>query len=646
MPTTNLNIGMPDPFAYWYAGTRRPESYMPEMGLAPLSVTSGDDLQAQWHHQKMRDSHYMANAKVKATQLANARAFSSPNGYYMLPPPVLGQRRFANQSQGALTTNSARQDVPGLAPWSEVPNPYISQFFNNHGKTMNSMKEEAGELHGGVLRTTVGQDWAKAKLNERIGQFNAIDEAKQIFASGDLSSIPTTAPPVGSTELSAEVAQLPQLELAQRLQSILDALQAPGQDYDAVSRFVVADSQKVLGLVIRLATNNSADDITNALEFIEGNSSQDGISQYLTNLIATIQMNGLDEEGNPVDTNIVQILSSLNALFERIELYLKQMLKVADSPSRDRMAASKTLIKSLGFTKLTKTQEQLSAQVGNANRETLTYPTINAQTGRPPQYSGAFIEGRSAESAPPHQFRDPYFPGSYSGVATANRLPYRKAIADQDRSDNWSQDDWIRGWEEQSQASRGSGQIYRFTREAPIREDTQHGYVGNGGQEFSIDYRGAFGEGSGRFINTVEAPSDEGQYNTGGRPIGWSGAEDLAEEGGDEEGGEAEETADIDADSTTPFLRSGRDAITGEYDIAPQLKVTETPFPVKRGTIKPLNAKIYTTNDVPSDRNTLIRFIAGLSTKHPGYSQAIYKDSLTKNIRRTTIRKLGAAGLL
>jgi len=117
VPTTNLNVGFPDPYAYWYAGTRRPLRYLPQNPLPTLDVPMGNDLQANYHQQKMRDAHYMANAKVLATQLGNARAFSSPKGYFNLPPPVLGQRRFANQSQGAVTTSSGRLDVPGLAPW-------------------------------------------------------------------------------------------------------------------------------------------------------------------------------------------------------------------------------------------------------------------------------------------------------------------------------------------------------------------------------------------------------------------------------------------------------------------------------------------------------------------------------------------------
>jgi hypothetical protein len=115
----------------------------------------------------------MANAKVLATQKHNARAFSSPNGYYGLPPPVLGQRVFANPSMGYLDTASARQDT-GKAPFSEVQNPYKSVFGKGHGYCPVDAKMEEHRLSGGVLRTSVGQEWAKAKLQDRIKQFSAI----------------------------------------------------------------------------------------------------------------------------------------------------------------------------------------------------------------------------------------------------------------------------------------------------------------------------------------------------------------------------------------------------------------------------------------------------------------------------------------
>jgi hypothetical protein len=198
----------------------------------------------------------------------------------------------------------------------------------------------------------------------------------------------------------------------------------------------------------------------------------------------------------------------------------------------------------------------------------------------------------------------------------------------------------------QSQSSGGDSRFY-FSALAPTREDTQHGYSGDGTARFSMDNRGAFGDQSGQFINTVEAPSDEGQYNTGGRPIGYSGPEALAEEGGDEEGEEGEALAQLSADTSSgvPGMRSVKDATTGQYDIG----VMASP-PASVGSKRPpppaQRSKPYKSSDVPRDKAKLISFITRLEQQHPGYSQAVYSSSTAKSVRLNTMRKLAEAGLI
>ena len=608
--TNGVNLGFPDPYSYWYANNGRQEQFLPDMPLGNPINYIGEDFQAKYHQQKMRDAHYMANAKVLATQKANARAFSSPNGYYQLPPPVLGQRIFANPSMGYLDTASARQDT-GKAPFSEVQNPYVSVFGKGHGYCPVDAKMEEHRLSGGVLRTTVGQDWAKAKLQDRVRQFDAIIMAKQSFQTDDmggLGGVPTQSAPFAGAEssLSEQLGILPQVELAQLLQNVVDALLQPGENYSTITRFVVGDANKIFALCVRLATNNSADDIMSALEFIEGNSSEDGITQLIENLIATMTEGGYGDDADPLQNTVIRIIQTLKNLFIRLEQYLKQMLKLVDRPAKDRQTASKALIKSLGFLKLIKTDAQLFAQVGNANTETLaTPPTYDPTSGRVPQSSGAFIAGTPEVG---------YFP--FSHRTGRNYI------------------DEAEGRERDTAYMRESA----FSPLAPRREDTQHGYVGDGSATFSTDTRGAFASQSGRFVNTVEAPSDEGQYNTGGRPIGYSGAEDLAEMGGDEEGEEAEGLAEVSAgaSSAVPHLRSVRDTTTGEYDIG----VAPARASPARG------AKPYKNSDVPRDRNALITFIGKLEKDHPGYRQGVYKTSDAKSVRLNTVRKMTAMGLL
>ena len=75
-----------EPEAHWYAKSGKPETFIGGDVRTGIDMPIGTDYQAQWHQQKMRDANYMANAKVKATLVARAKAFSSPNGYYQLPP--------------------------------------------------------------------------------------------------------------------------------------------------------------------------------------------------------------------------------------------------------------------------------------------------------------------------------------------------------------------------------------------------------------------------------------------------------------------------------------------------------------------------------------------------------------------------------
>lgn len=634
--TDGLNLGFPSPYSSWYANTGRGERFLPDHPLQNPINYIGNDFHAQYHQQKMRDAHYMAGAKVRSTQLMNARAFSSPHGYYQMPRPVLGQRIFANPSMGYLDTASARQDG-NKAPFSEIQNPYQSKFGMGHGYCPVDAKMEEYRLTGGVLRTTVGQEYGKAKLNDRIRQFNAIDEAKNAFQAEGIpfSSVPTqSSMPFAGAEpsLGEQLGVLPQVELAQLLQNVIDALLNPGDGYSAITRFVVGDANKIFALCVRLATNNSAEDIMNALEFIEGGSSADGITQLLENLLQTMAEDGVDSDPNPLASSVFRMVQTLKQMFIRLEQYLKQMLKLADSPAKDRESASKALIKSLGFTKLIKTDAQLFAQVGNANTDFLATPfpqNVN-QRAFP---GGAFI---------PSQMDDreaSFFPASYRGVAKSNQYIPKKGVSQQELFDNQTRSG-------ASMATFAS----RFSSEAPLREDTQMGYVGDGGQRFSTDYRGAFGDQSGRFINSIEAPSDEGQYNTGGRPIAFAGdvAEDLAEEGGDEEGEQGEALAQLSADtsSAVPRMRSVRDPITGNYDVGVSESVASPP--PKKGAIPatPTSAKSYKRSDVPTTRAELIAFISKLNKDHPGYSQAVYKSSSDKNVRVNTLRKMAEAGLL
>jgi hypothetical protein len=191
------------------------------------------------------------------------------------------------------------------------------------------------------------------------------------------------------------------------------------------------------------------------------------------------------------------------------------------------------------------------------------------------------------------------------------------------------------------------GSDYSFSAQAPRREDSQHGYFGDGGYNFDRSAQEAFAYGSGEFLD-----------RSGGRPRAWAGEEPLAEYGEaqpDVDDGieEAEQEELAPAPSQPPeslTLSSRKDPTTGEWDIAPPPPPKpRAPSVLPRGkSAQP--AKPYKESDVPRSLPDLRTFIAKLTRENPGYNQAIYRkgdgDPKPRSVRLNTIAKMKSAGLL
>ena len=347
--TTPLNLGFPRAFETTYATYGQPPAWEPEEHFNSTFDDVGDDFQASWHEQKRKDAHYMADQKVHSTRMMNQRANESHAGYYKMPKPVLGQRRYANPSLGANSHShaTAREDQPG-APWTIQYNPVK---FNNGG------------LQGGVLRSSAGQRYGKQILNARIGQLNEIEKGLTTFsaASAGLGDAPKTRfPGATGNEFNNELTSVSLVELAQLLQSVLDSTTASGGD---IARFEVKDSVRAFALIVRAATDNTVSDIANILEFIRGHSNSDGIVPGLDNLISS-HMEHINEE-NPEDPFIKRVFT-LKLFWENIAEYLVEMLKARheNRPKASIQALSKALVDKLGFTRFIK--DVASSNLGNA----------------------------------------------------------------------------------------------------------------------------------------------------------------------------------------------------------------------------------------------------------------------------------------
>jgi hypothetical protein len=696
--TNNLNLGFPEAYEDVYANLGVPQEYMPMARRPPAEFPAGGDFQAQWHRQKMLDANHMANAKVQATNLSRVRAFSSPHGYWQMPKPFLGQRKFANPSFG-----SGQVDIYPARP---------SPFYNPH--TGAGHCEDDQGLTGGVLRSPAGQSYGIARLKARIAQLQAIANAKAGFDVGSSEDVFAGAEPTFQDQLG----QIPQIELAQLLQSIVNTLMSGTK---RISEITVKDSVRALSLIVRVATTGTTQDIYNILEFLEGTSSGDGILP-LINALAS-------DEDNEADQVNDEALEDVDV--EGDELSNTDPSSASSRRDREIMRMLEGDEGSSGFD---------TARSGTTSRPSTNFPNsvlsrdIKEGYVRAVISLGNFWGGVSA-------YLKGMLPLASRGVPAKDRLARSKALLASSKLNRLNNDPNY--WALQQAAEnvgadftnplpqdvpRGAGRYvgggddaltglrnitFNTGRRMVRREDTEHGYVGNGPAEYSENQRDVFAFQSGQY-----------QDNTGGRPRGYFGEEEAeyaddvaalnavnntALSQGVMLGNEQGKLASKVAPGGVPSMMSSMDATTGTYDIrvqkqrneeaqkkardeniilSPTAEAEAVPLPTKGKEVslslpkskeaKAVNLKMkakevnfvppsvakavapegacppkyggkkYTSKDVPKDKEALIKFIGGLHQKHKGYSQAVYakKDMNVANVRRNTMKKLKGAGLM
>lgn len=329
---TAVQLTFPAVYQSVYASQHRPLQYAPSAPGPLVRPMAGDDFQSHYHAQKKADADYMARAKVVSTQNARKRMLLSHQNYFGMPNPQLAQREFANPSNGAGPMESARRDGGVNAPFQLV---------------------EAG-LIGGVLRTAEGQAYGKARLVARIQQLDRIDAEKGQFIGAETGLAPSPAgvqtlptAPTGAVSDNAKI------ELQLLLQSIIDALMGdtarnPGEK-DDLSRITFADSVRALSLIIRVAS--SADTDAETLEDVKA--PIDNINQLLDGLTDPDRIVSIERS-----PQAEQRLITTAELFQRIGDYIDQMMGAINRSPKDRIALSKNLVKSLGFTEFARDMER------------------------------------------------------------------------------------------------------------------------------------------------------------------------------------------------------------------------------------------------------------------------------------------------
>ena len=300
-----LQLTFPAVYSDLYAAAGEPLEFEPEMKLFPAPLPIGVDLQAGYHNQKMLDAHRRALNGVRDTAAAKMRYVMSPAGYYNLPPVLLTQRRFANASNGAA----------------------------GFGGDLYSGRHEDG-LRGGVLRTMRGQEYGRHLLAERAKQLDAIDAAaQQTGMTGEL--------PAESQLGDAEVGEAPveatkaKLELVALLEAVRTAF-----INDNVSQLTLADFFKALRIIFRIAATEDRESLEDLLDYF--------------NSLALLAQKDEGRRMGAMPGEEEDAYQPFNRYIYSTKEYLEQMFRAVDRPVKERKALSRTLVKNLGFSRLSK----------------------------------------------------------------------------------------------------------------------------------------------------------------------------------------------------------------------------------------------------------------------------------------------------
>jgi hypothetical protein len=294
--------------------------YFPDYQPRAEGFWAGSGVQANYHEQKRKDANYMANEKALERGRSFTRFASAAHGEHRRPLSLV-QRRYANPSLG------------NQAIYFPRPSAFGSSGAGLDDGGQPDEKDES-QMSGGVLRSSTGQAYGKARLLSRVGELNAIEAAKQMF---QLSQPTSMATPEERGQVARFGAVGAEVELNLLLQSILDAVVGSDKG-EHLSSFTYNDSVRFLQLLFRLAPENTEEVVANCLQLVEpiladleSLTSEDGPSNSVS-----------DERNRRVGLTMLE-------LFTKVEQYLKGMEEGRNKSPSERLALSKGLVKSLGF---------------------------------------------------------------------------------------------------------------------------------------------------------------------------------------------------------------------------------------------------------------------------------------------------------
>lgn len=392
-------LTFPAVFAVQAKANNLASQFYPDAQSRPMVLPKGSGLQEDYHEQKRLDANRRCLTAVKDNAASMSRYLNS-HANYIVPKPVLGQRKYANPSNG------------------------------NQADIYSSRPIQWNTMSGGVMRTEEGQKWVLGKLKERIPQLDAIKAAKEAFVMGV---------PMGA--MGAEAVGIADITAKVELYGLLTRVESEVEQ-GVVNNKTVEKSQSLLKLMFSFVPYGEIREVEEIMESVEYiKKSLDGIVEQGEEGVA---------EQSKAGEAVMRNATYLSGLYDKMYQYLTRMNGVLNRPRKEREKASSVFIKSLGFSELEKKLlPDLSARV---RREVAAAEAANPNANPEGEDEDDDIGGPDIGGLPPQDDEDdddedkgPYTTStslsSFSSSAFAPPSPRRRGFEEDRKEPEFDEDE-------------------------------------------------------------------------------------------------------------------------------------------------------------------------------------------------------------
>jgi hypothetical protein len=283
--------------------------YFPNEYGPPMELMLGKAFQSEYHEEKRAYANQSVMNGIQNKRSAERKLLTGPHNYH-LPKPVLGQRRFANPSVGALSFSSSRRDQIG-SPWTTI-------------EAVDDL-DMGTELRGGVVTSREGYDFYKQQLNNRIGELNNINAVAQGFSVPAGQSM--------ATYDNTKNGPISKINLFIYIRALGDSV-VEGD----LSRFSFENLKEMITMMATFVPSATNDDINDMMD--ECDTMLESLRAYEPDVAET--------------TDKQEYAATLKMYLEKINNYLDEMLRNINMSPMDKQTLSRSLMVSLKFDKLIK----------------------------------------------------------------------------------------------------------------------------------------------------------------------------------------------------------------------------------------------------------------------------------------------------